>query len=94
MQKFRKKPVVVEAVQYTGSVSSTIFIYGLVNKIDIETEDQANKIIAGCERNGGININTLEGIMLVSKGDWVIKGIKGEFYPCKQDIFDATYEQI
>lgn len=57
MQKFRKKPVVVEAVQYTGSVSSTIFIYGLVNKIDIETED----------------------ILLVSKGDWVIKGIKGEF---------------
>lgn len=80
--------------QYTGSVSSTIFIYGLVNKIDIETEDQANKIIVECERNGGININTLEDIMLVSKGDWVIKGIKGEFYPCKQDIFDATYEQI
>ena len=50
MQKFRKKPVVVEAVQYTGSVSSTIFIYGLVNKIDIETEDQANKIIVECER--------------------------------------------
>ena len=94
MQKFRKKPVVVEAVQYTGSVSSTIFIYGLVNKTDIKSAEQANKIIAECERNGGININTLEDIMLVSKGDWVIKGIKGEFYPCKQDIFDATYEQI
>ena len=94
MQKFRKKPVVIEAVQYTGSSSSTIFIYGLVNKIDIETEEQANEIIAECERSRGININTLEGIMLVSKGDWVIKGVKGEYYPCKSDIFKATYEQI
>ena len=52
------------------------------------------EIIAECERSGGININTLEGIMLVSKGDWVIKGVKGEYYPCKPDIFEATYEQI
>ena len=94
MQKFRKKPVVIEAVQYTGSSSSTIFIYGLINKIDIETEEQANENIAECERSGGININALEGIMLVSKGDWVIKGVKGEYYPCKSDIFKATYEQI
>ena len=94
MQKFRKKPVVIEAVQYTGSSSSTIFIYGLINKIDIETEEQANEIIAECERSGGININTLEGIMRASKGDWIIKGVKGEYYPCKPDIFEATYEQI
>ena len=67
---------------------------GLVNKIDIETDEQANEIIAECERSGGININTLKGIMLASKGDWVIKGVKGEYYPCKPDIFEATYEQI
>ena len=42
----------------------------LINKIDIETEEQANEIISECERNGGINISTLEDIMLVSKGDW------------------------
>ena len=93
-KKFRKKPVVIEAVQYTGSASPTIFIYGLINKIDIETEEQANEIISECERNGGINISTLEDIMLVSKGDWVIKGVKGEYYPCKPDIFEATYKQI
>lgn len=42
----------------------------------------------------GPHIHTLEGVMTVSEGDWIIKGIKGEFYPCKPDIFEATYEKV
>ena len=44
--------------------------------------------------NGGVNIHTLEGVMRADPGDWIIKGIKGEFYPCKPDIFAATYEPV
>lgn len=43
---------------------------------------------------GGIHIPTMEGVMIASPGDWIIKGIKGEFYPCKPDIFEATYTKV
>lgn len=77
MAKFRKKPVVIEAVQWTGSNGNEIvrFITGLP---DAEAFDET--------------IKTLEGEMHASVGDWIIKGVKGEFYPCKPDIFEATYE--
>lgn len=75
--KFRKKPVIIEAVQLTA-----------------ETVDE---VIAFCPAlkshpAAGIVIETLEGNMIASTGDWIIKGVKGEFYPCKPDIFEATYE--
>ena len=44
--------------------------------------------------NGELNIHTLEGNMIASVGDWIIKGVKGEFYPCKPDIFENTYEEV
>lgn len=79
MAKFRKKPVVIEAIQYLGD------------------EATLNQIIAmGCprvEREDDWAIPTLEGEMSVSVGDWIIKGVMGEFYPCKPDIFAATYER-
>lgn len=79
--KFRKKPVVVEAIQYTeencrnGSLSRFC---------DCLVYDQKGKLY----------IDTLEGDMLVSLNDWVIQGVNGEFYPCKPDIFKKTYEEI
>lgn len=80
---YRKKPVEVEAVQWLGSAESF------------------DKIVAmGCPWKPGpmglveFFIPTLEGDMKVSKGDFVIKGVKGEFYPCKPDIFEMTYEAI
>ena len=80
IQKFRKKPVEIEAVQYLGN------------------EATYNEIISmGCprvERENDWAIPTLEGEMTVSVGDYVIKGIKGEFYPCKPDIFAATSETV
>lgn len=79
--KFRKKPVVIEAIQYTGG-----------NEIEIIefTEGQAMKNIY----EEGMIIPTLEGAHKASVNDWIIKGVAGEFYPCKPDIFEQTYEKV
>lgn len=76
---YRKKPVVIEAVQWLG-----------------ENHNEVTKFQGGCaEYEGGkVIIQTLEGEMRASIGDWVIKGINGEFYPCKPDIFEKTYETV
>lgn len=79
--KFRKKPVVVEAIQY--------------NKKNI---DEINKFITDGSLTYDplrdlIFIETLEGAMNIFKNDWIIKGVNGEFYPCKPDIFEKTYEE-
>lgn len=75
--KFRKKPVVIEAVQYTGDNHEVINAF---------VGSELNRVFATVE------IPTLEGTMTANPGDWIIKGVKGEFYPCRQDIFAATYE--
>ena len=78
MPKFLKKPVEIEAVQWHGVniPEMTEFLNG------------SGKFCFGHT----IEIKTLEGVMTAMIGDWVIKGVKGEFYPCKPDIFAATYE--
>ena len=81
MPKFRKKPVVIEAIQYDGSHNSVHEIYEL-------SEWKISFI------NNRLTIRTLEGEMLASEGDWIIKGVSGEVYPCKPDIFEATYEPV
>jgi len=81
--KFRKKPVVIEAIQFTGENAQEI--------MDFTKEPKVPRVIKW-QDGGFISIETLEGTMLANKGDWIICGIKGEFYPCKPDIFEATYE--
>ncbi len=81
--RYRKKPVVIDAIQWDGSVESATKILHWMFP-DIEPDAIA------C----GLTIATLEGEMKASKGDWIIKGIKGEFYPCKPDVFAATYEPV
>lgn len=82
--QYRKKPVVIEAVQYLGYDTNgeecELFI-GDSFESHIPTQDK-------------IEIRTLEGPITASKGDWIIKGVQGEFYPCKPDIFEATYEAV
>lgn len=79
MTKFRKKPVVIEAVQWFG------FNYNEVTQFKGGyAEYEGGKVV----------IQTLEGEMRASVGDWIIKGINGEFYPCKPDIFEKTYESV
>lgn len=77
IKEYRKKPVVIEAVQWTGENMGDILGF-----------------FGGCalREDQDIIINTLEGEMRARPGDWIIKGVKGEFYPCKPDIFAATYE--
>jgi hypothetical protein len=80
--KFRKKPVVVDAVQYRAGMQDGAF---------------AAEVVAGNVRypeDGTMLIRTLEGEMCAQPGDWIIRGVKGELYPCKPDIFAATYEAV
>jgi len=92
MSKFRKLPVIIEAVQYTEDMASAVIAgedapWGLAPQMVTSEE--------GCPyRTGRLLIATLEGTMLVSPGDWVITGVKGEKYPCKPGIFEATYERV
>lgn len=93
MAKYRKKPVVVEAVRWTGSNLEEIrnFVGGdLIEECVqlFDTKRELKKILAS------IAIDTLEGTMRVDYGDYIIKGVNNEFYPCKPDIFKQIYEEI
>ena len=80
--KFRKRPVVIEAVRWDGTNLSEIAALGGAR--EYEQDFLGDDLV----------INTLEGDMRASKGDWIIRGVKGELYPCKPDIFAATYEPV
>ncbi|MGB7237128.1 MAG: hypothetical protein WBD41_14230 [Rhodococcus sp. (in: high G+C Gram-positive bacteria)] len=102
-QKFRKKPVEIEAMQWDGTAAgaSPIIDWILANGDRSahwdEPHDEIRNVLPdgteqGCPASpGGLFINTLEGTMRADKEDWIIRGIKDEFYPCKPDIFAATY---
>jgi len=90
--KFKKKPIVIEAEQYKGVNSSEPLPEGVVPPVT-GLKGAAIQIVAS-ERPLGAYIKTLEGNMLVSSGDWIITGVAGEKYPCKPDIFEATYEAV
>lgn len=79
--KYRKKPVVVEAVRWNGNNYKEVIDFTENNKIWFDAL-------------GNIWISTLEGDMIAKKGDYIIKGVQGEFYPCKPDIFAETYEEV
>ncbi len=79
--KYRKKPVVIEAIQYTGD-----------NKREVI--DFSNGIILKNTCHSHLTVPTLEGDHRADVGDWIIQGVKGEIYPCKPDIFDLTYEKV
>ena len=86
MGKFRKKPVVIEAEHFTMENKDRCFNFVTCNKI-ADWSDLEYKIPI-------LKIQTLEGTMTAELGDWIIKGVKGEFYPCKPDIFEAIYESV
>lgn len=89
INKYIKKPVEVEALQIHGNVSEIKEFIG--ENGDAHIDDGAWKAGAGQPRTVVI-IYTLEGIMRATDGDYIIKGVKGEFYPCRKDIFEETYE--
>lgn len=89
--KYRKKPVVIEAIQWTGdNLKEIIGFTGLHESANKWTWKEYEDVV----KNDGLKIFTLEGKMNADIGDFIIKGVKGEFYPCKPDIFEATYELV
>lgn len=82
-QHFRKKPVTITALQFTGRNCLDIihFMGGPSDNLELKNTDSPI-------------IHTLEGDLVAAPGDWIIRGVKGEFYPCKPDIFAATYEKV
>lgn len=90
MAQFRKKPVVIDAMQWPGFSVDGDRIESVMRFEDWFLNSGGKGIYSGQK----MAIHTLEGVMTADPGDWVIKGIKGEFYPCKPDIFEATYEAV
>lgn len=93
--KFRKKPVVIEAVQYNGDNQNEIFDWIKSIKINEDCNVFA-KITTDMEgfEIDGLGIETLEGELNVSIGDWIIRGVMNELYPCKPDVFVISYESV
>ena len=95
MAKYRKKPVVIEAMQWKDGFlqdeNSMIYVSDWVPKV-VFSINYVNGDPAYGEME--LYLKTLEGLMKVSEGDYVIKGIQGEYYACKPDIFEATYEEV
>mgnify|MGYP001558905572 CR=1 FL=1 len=84
--KYRKNPIVIDAIQWEGTKQSWDKIF--------EMAEGKMKWSAGEMGSKTFIIHTLEGEMLASNGDWIIKGVNGELYPCKPDIFEKTYESV
>lgn len=80
--RFRKRPVEIQAVLWTGYNMDEVWAMDEAKTQPFTIDGEA------------VMIHTLEGVMRCEKGDWIIRGVKGEFYPCKPDIFEATYERV
>ena len=89
MPKFRKNPLVVEAIQTTGTPESNREVIDWTRGSATPASMDKN-----ADGKSQLSISTLEGTYWVSPGDWIIEGVLGEFYPCKPDIFAATYEPV
>ena len=80
MRRFQKKPLIISAMQYTG------------NNLDEVRDFVPDELLQ--ETGVTVGIKTLEGVMIISEGDYVIKGIQGEFYPCKSGVFEGSYDEV
>jgi hypothetical protein len=90
--KYRKKPVVIEAVQYTRRFAWPDWFHDAVSENRIRTYN-TGKFQDPTQPCWAV-IATLEGDMTAKENDWIIKGVQGELYPCKPDIFEMTYESV
>lgn len=84
--KYKTKPVEIEAIKYQAEFGS--------NRVMNWLAQQGADVSGWTFHDGEISIPTLEGVMKASDGDFIIKGLKGEFYPCKPDIFEMKYEEV
>ena len=90
MARYRKKPVEIEAVQWNpGDLGEAGILVGWLTRSGAEFSHPS-----GEGPTTTLAISTIEGVMVAQPGDWIIRGVQGEFYPCKPDIFTATYEAV
>jgi hypothetical protein len=90
MPKYRKKPVVIEAIEYTGQNGDHINRWSNKKVVESPLLEKTKENPTG----DYLQVFTLEGMMTAIVGDYIIRGIKGEYYPCKPDIFEKTYEPV
>ena len=86
-KRYRKKPVVIEALQFLDTAERIVELSRFITDQDVVVSYR-------CPEHPRLILKTLEGQMEASVGDYIIRGIKGEYYPCKPDIFHATYEAV
>ena len=92
--KYKKKPVVIEAIQWNGKNTKQVLEF-MGQKVDLSNPIAQDRFYDyELSLKNGWKITTLEGGHIASINDFIIKGIKGEFYPCKPDIFELTYEKV
>ena len=95
IKKYVKKPVEIEAIQLKEDNIIEVFDFlDEANYKETKSAEELENFSQMILKQGYIEIETLEGYVKASFGDYIIKGIKGEFYPCKSDIFIATYEEV
>ena len=94
MPKFRKKPVVIEARQFTPQSADDIIEWGAKYGVMITPHPIVHDLYTNVARKTTLNIPTLEGDHRADIGDWIIRGVQDEFYPCKPDIFEAIYKSV
>lgn len=95
--KFKQKPVFIEAMQWDGTNGDLIMEWGGgFRKIEYEIKLKPIEVPKPHRQRPGriLRIYTLEGVMEANLGDWIVKGISGELYPCKPDIFKASFEKV
>lgn len=93
-KKYRKKPVVVEAMRMNGTARNAAEVADWCSGIPTCGGFRAPGESIPREGEWEVDIHTLEGIMTATPGDYIIRGVQGEFYPCKPDIFAKTYEEV
>lgn len=91
-QTFRKKPIVITAIQWTGDNEPEVCLFADGNFEALPDEDRANSDDPAATAQVYDRLHSTW--VLVQTGDWILRGIQGEFYPCRSDVFDATYEPV
>jgi len=102
MQRFRKKPVVITALQWSGAIEGLPALAEWAAQADLEARKRighmpsARDVVLPIDfvAPDKLEIRTMEGVMVASPHDWIICGVQGEFYPCKPHVFEATYEEV
>lgn len=87
--KYRKKPLVIDAYKFGGGEEFPEWFLGALLKNEVAFVDGDRD-----DKKTTIKVQTLEGVMIANNGDYIIRGVKGEIYPCKSDIFEMTYEKV